>query len=189
MLGPELVQLMNAAVQKIKVRIQTVQSQQKSYADTYRRGLEFAVGDHVFLKVAPMTGVMRFGTKGKLSPRFISPFDFLERVERVAYRLALPPALATIHNLFHMSMLRKYTPNPSYVIEYANLPLQRDLRYKEEPIGILLRNRSLETRRFYSSKWCGKTSRRRSNLGVREQDEGHVPYFVLGLGTFGDESS
>ena len=105
------------------------------------------------------------GTKGKLSPRFIGPFDVLERVERVAYRLALPPALATIHNLFHMSMLRKYTPNPSYVIEYANLPLQRDLRYKEEPIGILLRNRSLETRRFYSSKWCEKIIESKKQLG------------------------
>ena len=153
------------------------------------KSLEFAVGDHVFLKVAPMTRVMRFGKKGKLSPRFIGPFDVLERVGRVAYKLALPPPLAAIHNLFHVSMLRKYTRDPSYVIEYANLPLQRDLSYKEEPIGILLRNRSLETRRFYSSKWCGKTSRRRSNLGVRERDEGQVPYFVLGLETFGDESS
>lgn len=80
---------------------------------------------------------MRFGKKGKLSPRFIGPFDVLERVGPVAYRLALPPALAAVHNVFHVSMLRKYTPDPSHVIEYANLPLQRDLSYEEEPIGIV----------------------------------------------------
>ena len=75
-LGPELVQVTNAAVQKIKQRILTAQSRQKSYADVRRRDLEFEVGDHVFLKVAPMRGVLRFGKKGKLSPRFIGPSRF-----------------------------------------------------------------------------------------------------------------
>ena len=94
------------------------QSRQKSYADVRRRDLEFEVGDHVFLKVAPMRGVLRFGKKGKLSPRFIGPFEILERVGAVAYKIALPPNLATVHNVFHVSMLQKYTPDPTHVIEH-----------------------------------------------------------------------
>ena len=81
------------------------QSRQKSYADVRRRDLEFEVGDKVFLKVAPMKGVFRFGCKGKLSPCFMGPFEILERVGQVAYRLALPPVLSRVHNVFHVSML------------------------------------------------------------------------------------
>ena len=80
---------------------------------------------------------MMFGKKGRLSPRFICPFDVLETVGPVAYRLALPPALAAVHNMFHVSMLRKYTPDSSHVIEYANIPLREDLSYEEAPIGIV----------------------------------------------------
>ena len=101
------------------------------------QGSRFVVGNHVFLKVAPMRGVMRFWKKGKLSPRFIGPFDVLERVGPMANRLALPPALAAVHNVFHVSILCKYTPDPSHVIDYANLPLRKDLSYEEEPIGIV----------------------------------------------------
>ena len=97
--------------------MKTAQSRQKSYADKRRKDLEFSVGDMVFLKVAPMKGVMRFGVKGKLSPRFIGPFEILERVGDMAYRLALPPRLSEIHNVFHVSMLKKYVSNPSYVIQ------------------------------------------------------------------------
>ena len=91
LLGPELVQITNAAVEKIKDRIQTAQSRQKNYADLRRKDLKFKARDHVFLKVAPMRGVLKFGKKGKLSPRFIDPFERLERIGLVTYRLALPP--------------------------------------------------------------------------------------------------
>ena len=83
------------------------QDQQKSYADPKRRNVEFQEGDHVFLRISPMRGVKRFGKKGKLSPRFVGPFEILERVGQVAYRLALPPALAGVHNVFRVSMLKK----------------------------------------------------------------------------------
>lgn len=73
----------------------------------------------MFLKVSPKRGVMRFGIKGKLSPRFVGPFEILERVGKVAYRLALPPVLSGVHNVFHVSMLRKYVLDSSHVIEYA----------------------------------------------------------------------
>ena len=81
------------------------------------RPLEFEVGDHVFLKVMPKRGVVRSGKRGKLSPRFIGPFEILERIGVVAYRLALPPNMSGVHEVFHVSMLRKYTPDPSHVVD------------------------------------------------------------------------
>uniref|UniRef100_A0A2N9EM84 Reverse transcriptase n=1 Tax=Fagus sylvatica TaxID=28930 RepID=A0A2N9EM84_FAGSY len=101
------------------------------------KDLEFEVGDMVFLRVAPMKGVMRFGKKGKLSPRFVGPFEILEKIGPVAYRLALPPALSGIHNVFHVSMLRKYIPEPSHVLSYDQLQIKDDLSYEEVPIEIL----------------------------------------------------
>ena len=82
-----------------------------------RRPLEFEVGDHVFLKVIPKRGVVRFGKRGKLSSRLIEPFEILERIGTVAYRLVLPPSMLGVHEVFHVSMLRKYTPDPSHVVD------------------------------------------------------------------------
>ena len=80
---------------------------------------------------------MRFGVKGKLSPRYIGPFEIIERVGEVAYRLASSPALAGIHKVFHVSMLRKYIPNPNHVVEIEPVQLQEDLSYEEYPIKIV----------------------------------------------------
>jgi hypothetical protein len=99
------------------------QSRQKSYADNRRRPLEFKVGDRVFLKVSPMRGVMRFRKKGKLSPRFVGPFEITQRIWRLAYRIALPPDLIGTHDVFHMSMLRKYIANPDVIVEYEPLEI------------------------------------------------------------------
>jgi hypothetical protein len=99
--------------------------------------LEFAEGDKVFLRVAPMKGVVRFGKKGKLNPRYIGLFEILERVGPVAYRLALPLELANIHDVFHVSMLRKYISDPSHVIRYELLQLQGDMAYEEVLIKLL----------------------------------------------------
>ncbi|KAL5555342.1 hypothetical protein UlMin_037578 [Ulmus minor] len=117
--------------------MKTAQSRQKSYADKRRRPLEFLVGDSVFLKVAPMKGVMRFGKKGKLSPRYIGPFEILERIGKVAYRLALPPELSYVHNVFHVSMLRRYVSDPSHVLENEPIEVHKDLTYEEQPVQIL----------------------------------------------------
>ena len=95
------------------------------------------VGDQVFLRVSPMKGVMRFGKKGKLSPRYIGPFEILERIGAVAYRLALPPELSMVHPVFHVSMLRKYMPDPSHVIMPQTIQLDENLSYVEEPIAIV----------------------------------------------------
>ncbi|XP_073121845.1 uncharacterized protein [Henckelia pumila] len=138
-LGPKIVRQTTEMVVQIRNRMKTAQSRQKSYADKRRRDLEFLVGDHVFLKIAPMKGVMRFGRKGKLSPRYIGPFEILERVGTLAYRLALPPHLSAVHNVFHVSMLRKYLSDSAHVLEFEPLQLSQDFSYEERPIGILKR--------------------------------------------------
>ncbi|KAL5563452.1 hypothetical protein UlMin_033199 [Ulmus minor] len=84
-----------------------------------------------------MKGVMRFGRKGKLSPRFIGPYEVTERVGKVAYKLMLPPEMSTVHNVFHISMLRKYFPDTSHVLELDAIEIQEDLSYEEKPIQIL----------------------------------------------------
>ncbi|XP_060961023.1 uncharacterized protein LOC133031520 [Cannabis sativa] len=108
----------------------TAQSRQKSYADAKRRNVEFAVGDKVFLRVSPMKGVMRFGKRGKLSPRFIGPFEILDEWDS-SLSAALPPVLAETHNVFHISMLRKYVSDPSHVLNYERMELKRDLSYEK----------------------------------------------------------
>ena len=108
LLGPELVQITTDNLQVIRANLKAAQDRQKSYANLKRADIEFNVGDKVFLKISPWKGVIRFGKKGKLSPRFIGPYEVIERIGPVAYRLALPPSLEGVHNVFHVSMLRRY---------------------------------------------------------------------------------
>ena len=102
-------------------RLLATQSRQKSYVVVRRRPLEFKAGDHVFLKVMPKRGVIRFGKRGKLSPRYIRLFEVLERVGAVAYRLAFPSSLSSVQEVFHVSMLRKYTPDPTHIVDLGEL--------------------------------------------------------------------
>ena len=99
--------------------------------------MEFEVGDHVFLKISPMKSIMRFGRKGKLNPRFVRPFEVLERVRTLAYKVALPPSLSKIHNIFHVSTLRKYIYDPSHVMELEPIQISEDMTYEEVPIQIV----------------------------------------------------
>ena len=85
----------------------------------------------------PKTGVVRFGKQGKLSPRFIGPFEVLERVGEVAYQLALPPSLSGVHEVFHVSMLRKYTPYPTHVVDWGELVIDADGTFEEGPVRIM----------------------------------------------------
>ncbi|XP_020426542.1 uncharacterized protein LOC109950819 [Prunus persica] len=124
-------------VKLIRERLKTAQDRQKSYADNKRRDLQFEVGDWVFLKLLPWKGIVRFGRRGKLSPRYIGPYENVECVGPVAYRLALPPDLSRLHDVFHVSMLRKYIPDPSHVLEEQPIELQEDLTYVEQPVQIL----------------------------------------------------
>ena len=117
--------------------MKTAQSRQKSYADRRRRPLEFEPGEKVFLKISPTKGITRFRKRGKLNPRFIGPFEVLERVGKVAYRLALPPSLSGVHDIFHVSMLRKYIADPSHILRYPEVEVTPDLRQEVEPERIL----------------------------------------------------
>ena len=95
------------------------------------------------MKVLPLKGVMRFGKKGKLSPRFIGPFEILERIGKVAYRLALSPDLASVHNVFHVSMLKKYISDPSHILSQEPIEVREDLSYEEKPIKIMDRREKI----------------------------------------------
>ena len=121
----------------IRQRLLVAQSRQKNYADWRCRPLEFEVDDHIFLKVMPKRGVVRFGKRGKLSPRYIGPFKILERVGAVAYRLALPPSLSGVHEVFHVSMLRKYTPDPTHVVDWGKIDVDIDGTFEEGPVRIM----------------------------------------------------
>ena len=121
--GPDLIRDTSEKVSLIRQRLLTAQSRQKSYVDVRRRPLEFEVGDHVFLKVMPKRGVARFGKRGKLSSRLIGPFEILERVGTVVYRLALLPSISGVHEVFHVSMLWKYTSDPAHVVDWDRLML------------------------------------------------------------------
>ena len=125
-------------VNSIRQKIKASQDRQKSYADVRRKDLEFEVGDSVYLKVSPTKGTVRFGFSGKLKPRYIGPFDIIARVGDRAYELALPPNMDKIHNVFHVSMLKKYVRDESHIIpNFGELNVQPDTTYEEKPIRIL----------------------------------------------------
>ena len=135
--GPDLTRDTSENVDLIMKRLLTAQSRQKNYADKQHGTLEFEVGDHVFLKVMPKRGVVRFYKPGKLTLRYIEPFEVLERVGTVSYRLGLPPSLSGVHEVFHVSMLQKYTPYPTHVVDWGKITIDTDGTFKEGPMHIL----------------------------------------------------
>ena len=137
MIGPDLIQETEEKVKMIKERLKVATDRQKSYADMKRKDIRYEIGEKVFLKVSPWKKVMRFGKKGKLDPRFIGPYEVIEKVGPVAYRLALSPDLENIHNVFHVSMLRRYRSDVSHVVSSETIELRPNLTYEEEPVEIL----------------------------------------------------
>ena len=95
------------------------------------------MGDHVFLKVMPKRGVVKFVKKRKLSPRYIRPFEVLKRVGTIAYHLPLPPSLSSVHVVFHVSMLRKYTQDPTHVVDYGELVVDANGTFEKGPVRIM----------------------------------------------------
>ena len=121
----------------IQEKLLAAQSRQKEYADRKVRDLDFMEGEQVLLKISPMKGVMRFGKRGKLSPRYIGPFEVLKRVGEVAYELALPRGLSGVHPVFHVSMLKKYDGDGNYIVCWDSVIHNENISYEEEPIVIL----------------------------------------------------
>ncbi|XP_052172222.1 uncharacterized protein LOC127788151 [Diospyros lotus] len=137
LLGPDVIKQTTRKIQIIRARMKIAQDRQKSYADKRRHDLEFTVGDHVLLRVMPIKGVRRFRIFGKLSPRYIGPFEILEQVGSLAYCLALPPQLSGVYGVFHVSMLSKYVPDPQHIIDYHMIEMGEDVSYEEVPVGIV----------------------------------------------------
>jgi len=142
-LGPDVIVQAMEKIRTIQEHLRASQDRQKSWTDSNRRPLEFQVGEHVFLRISLTKRVIRFGAREKLSSRYIGPFEILERMGEVAYKLALPPSLEGVHNVFHVSQLRRYIRDESYVLDYLKLELQPDLSYTEQPMAIV--DRSVKT--------------------------------------------
>ncbi|GJW42878.1 putative reverse transcriptase domain-containing protein [Tanacetum coccineum] len=117
--------------------MQAARDRQKSYADLKRKPMEFQVGDKVMLKVSPWKGVVRFGKRGKLNPRYVGPFKVIERVGEVAYKLELPEELSRVHNTFHVSNLKKCHADEPLAVPLDGLHLDDKLHFVEEPVEIV----------------------------------------------------
>jgi hypothetical protein len=135
--GPKLIQEAEEQVRIIRENLRVAQTRQKSYADNRRRPLEFEEGDYVYLKVSPLRGMRRFKVKGKLSPHFIGPFMIFRQVREMAYQLELPASLSDVHNVFHVSQLKKCLRVLEEQLPMEELSVQGDLTYTEYPIKIL----------------------------------------------------
>ncbi|GKE08927.1 putative reverse transcriptase domain-containing protein [Tanacetum coccineum] len=137
LIGPELVQETTDKVVLIKEKLKAVRDRQKSYADNTRKPLEFEVGDYVLLKVSPWKGVIRFGKKGKLAPRYVRPFEILKRIGPVAYRLRLPEEFSSVHDTFHVSNLKKCLADANLHVPLNEIKIDKTLRFVEEPVEIM----------------------------------------------------
>nr|GEV09638.1 putative reverse transcriptase domain-containing protein [Tanacetum cinerariifolium] len=133
----ELVQENNEKISQIKDKLKVACDRQKSYADKRRKPLEFSVGDYVLLKVSPWKGVVRFGKKGKLAPRFVSPFKIVEKVGLVTYRLYLLKELNGVYDTFHVSNLKKCLADPTLQVPFDEIQVDAKLNFMEEPVEIL----------------------------------------------------
>ncbi|GKE26638.1 putative reverse transcriptase domain-containing protein [Tanacetum coccineum] len=139
LIGPELVQETTEKISQIKDRLKAARDRQKSYADKRRKPLEFSVGDYVLLKVSPWKGAAHFEKKGKLTPRFVGPFEIIEIVGPVAYRLDLPEDLNGVHDMFHVSNLKKCLAEPTLQVPLDEIQVDAKLNFMEEPVEILER--------------------------------------------------
>ncbi|PKU83820.1 uncharacterized protein LOC110105694 [Dendrobium catenatum] len=136
-IAADLVDDATKKISLIRDRLKAVQDRHKKYYDAKHRSVEFDVGEFVFLKVSPMKGVKRFGKVGKLSPSYVSPFEISERVGSVAYRLILPSHMSGVHNIFHISSLRKYIADEAQKINTESIYIQLDLTFVDEPEKII----------------------------------------------------
>jgi hypothetical protein len=158
--GPEILQEAERQVQVIRENLHLAQSRQKSYTDHRRRNLSFEVGDFVYLKVSPMRGLRHFKIRGKLAPRYIGPFKILEQRGEVAYQLELPPQLSDVHDVFHVSQLRKCLRVLEEQMPLEELLVGEDLTNQEYPVQILDTSEKVTRNNRYKMfkvKWSNHT--------------------------------
>ncbi|KAD5318327.1 hypothetical protein E3N88_18273 [Mikania micrantha] len=135
--NPELVHETTEKIVQIRKSMAAARDRQKSYADKRRKPLEFKVGDRVLLNVSPWKGVIRFCKRGKLNPRYIRPFEITKRIGPVAYELDLPNELSSVHNVFHVSNLKKCLSDETLVIPLDEIQIDEQLNFVEEPVEIM----------------------------------------------------
>ncbi|GKA86785.1 putative reverse transcriptase domain-containing protein [Tanacetum coccineum] len=158
--GPEIIHETTEKILQIKSRIQAARDRQKSYADVRRKPLEFQVGDKVMLNVSPWKGVIRFGKRGKLNPRYIGPFKIITKVGTVAYRLELPEKFSRVHSTFHVSKLKKCMAEEPLAIPLDEIQVDDKLNFIEEPVEIMDREvKRLKQSRLPIVKVCWNSRR------------------------------
>jgi hypothetical protein len=171
LLGPEMVQITTNKVRVSRQRMKEAQDRQKSYSDNRRRPLKFQIGDRVFLKVAPWKGIIRFGMKGKLAPRYIGPFEVIARIGLVAYCLKLLAHLKKIHNVFHVSLLRKVEVDPSRVLPLVPMEVKEDLTLETKPVKIIDRSeKTLRNKRVSLVRVLWRNSKIEEETWERESE-------------------
>ena len=136
MLGPEMLAELEAEVKRIRQNLKAAQDRKKVFTDKKRSYHEFGVGDHLYVRIKPMRSTLRWTSCGKLAPRYCGPFQILERVGPVAYRLALPRHIK-VHNVFHVSLLKRYMHDEKHVIHWQNIQVELDGEFLVEPLRIL----------------------------------------------------
>ncbi|XP_035832699.1 uncharacterized protein LOC118481645 [Helianthus annuus] len=135
--GPELVVDTKEKIALIRQRMAAARGRQKSYADKRRKPLEFHVEDRVLLKGSPRKGVVRFGKRGKLNPRYVGPFKITERIGKVANKLNMPDELNVVHNVFHVLNLKKCLSYETLIVPFKELTTDDQLHFIEEPVKII----------------------------------------------------
>nr|GEX57512.1 putative reverse transcriptase domain-containing protein [Tanacetum cinerariifolium] len=160
LLGPVIVQETTDKIVQIKEKLKVARDRQKSYADKCQKPLEFSVGDKVLLKVSPRKGVVRFGKRSKLSPRYVGPFEIVERIGPVAYRLYLPQELVGVHDTFYVSNLKKCMADINFHVPLDEVKVDDKIHFVEEPIEILDRGvKKLKQRWIPIVKVCWNSRR------------------------------
>jgi hypothetical protein len=147
-------------VKLIRKNLEAAQARQKSYHDKRRKLLQFEVEDFVYLKVSHTKGVQRFGIKGKLAPRYIGPYEIVEACGPVAYKLRLPPKMSAIHNVFHVSQLKKCVRLPTEIMAEPEVEILPDLSYQEYPSKVLdYKERSTRAKsiKMYKVQWSNRS--------------------------------
>jgi hypothetical protein len=158
--GPDLVEEAEATVHRIQDNLKATKSHQETYANKRRWPLEIKVGNHVYLRVSPMKDVKRFEVKGKLATRYIGSFPILEKCGTVAYKLDLPPSLARVHDIFHVSQIKKCLKAPVDVMLPEVTPLEAGLSHPEHPIKILDQKDRVTRRKtikFFKIQWSNQS--------------------------------